>query len=593
MRKRALRYLLLCFLGLVAIGCNDTDSIDPQPVPQYLPTPFPGFTFPLVDLTNRILPLPNNFLLNPQTGLINTGGDPNGPDDTANAAASLDGFSTTGPIVIPFRGTVVPESINADTLPVYNSTTGQPVLVTYEVTSSQAGSIVTIFPVRPLDPETTYVVVLSQGIISALSNTPILSDNVINFLQRPTPLVDGDGNSIVLGLTNEQAQTLEPVRQANQAVIGAAETLTGTNRSNIPFAFAFTTQTLFEALPQARAQVLTDNNGLVNAFGTFPTATQAGGPGPIPSVAQLFASLGVPAAVPTANIGLIYTGTIDVAQFREDPLTDYWAQPPVQLSERTQGFVLCMPDPVAFPGPRPVVIYQHGITLNKGTVFVLANAFNSVGFAIIAIDLPLHGDLKADPNGEDGDGFINPAMPRVSRDNIRQGVVGLYALNNAIYSGQTDLNGDMVPELIWEDAPTPPFPAEVKKPFFIGISLGAMVGTVYQATEPNANRGVLNVPGGRIVPLLLESPTFGPPVLAGLAASGIQPGTAQFSMTSTPSTTPSRPSLAPCVTVSPPTCCSSWPPKTPSSTPRRSTTWPSPSARTPTTLRSTLSCLWP
>ena len=61
MRKRALRYLLLCFLGLVAIGCNDTDSIDPQPVPQYLPTPFPGFTFPLVDLTNRILPLPNNF----------------------------------------------------------------------------------------------------------------------------------------------------------------------------------------------------------------------------------------------------------------------------------------------------------------------------------------------------------------------------------------------------------------------------------------------------------------------------------------------------------------------------------------------------
>jgi hypothetical protein len=478
-----------------------------------------------VDLANNQIPLPNNFLLNPQTGLLNLpGGDDSGVDNTINAANSLDGFSTTGPIVVPFRGTVVPETVNADTLPVYNSATGQEVLVTYDVENNETGSVVTIVPVRPLDPDTTYVVVLTQGITSALSNSPILSNNDILLLQRDTPLIDGNGNSLALGVTNEQAQQLEPVRQANQAVIGAAEQLTGNSRANIPFAFAFTTQTLFQALPAAREQVVAANAGLVNTTpapgGTAPIATQAGIPQfQIPSVAQLFGILGVPAAVPTSDIGLIYKGTVAVPQFREDPLTDYWANPAVNSGDIDVPFLLCMPDPVAFPGPRPVVIFQHGITRSKGDVFVLANAFNSQGLAIIAIDLPLHGDLKVDPSADDGEGFINPAMPRVSRDNIRQGVVGLYALTQAIYSGQTDLNGDQVPELV---------PGTVAAPFFLGQSLGAMTGIDFAATEPHVNRSVMNVPGGRIVNLLLNSPAFGPLVLQGLAANGISPGTPEF-----------------------------------------------------------------
>ncbi len=523
---------MLCFVGLVAMGCNSTDTDSPQPVPVFLPTPFPGFTFPLVDLANSIIPLPNNFVLDPATGLVNLPGATGGEDDTIDAANSLDGFSTTGPIVVPFRGTLVAATVNTDTMPVYDTTTGQPALVTYDVDNdaSATGAVVTIVPVRPLDPARTYVVVLTQGIISDLSNSPILSDNVINFIQQPTPLVDGQGNSTTRLLTNEQAQALEPVRQANQPVIGAAEQLTGADRTNIPFAFAFTTQTLFEALPVARGVVQAENPGLVNTTpGNFPIATQTGIP-PIPnvfpgvpSVAQLFGLLGVPAAVPTDDIGLIYRGTVAVPQFRDNQLTDFWSNPPVQTGTTDVTFIACMPDPVAFPGPRPAVIFQHGITRTKGDMFVLADAFNSIGFATIAIDLPLHGDLKADPNGEDGDGFINPAAPRVSRDNVRQGVVGLYALNNAIFSGQTDLSGDQIPEFVPGNANTP-----FNRPLFIGQSLGSIVGSVYVATEPNANRACLNVPGGRLVNLLLTSPTFGPPVLAGLANAGLQPGTPDF-----------------------------------------------------------------
>lgn len=519
MRKRALQYLTLFLMGFVVIGCNSTDTVDQQPVPQNNPVVFPGYTFPLVDLANSIIPLPNNFLLDPTTGLVNFPGETAGPEDsTINAVNSLDGFSTLGPIIIPFRGTVKQDTVNSDTLPVYDSSTGETALVSYTFSSATAGTVVTINPILPLKPGTTYVVVLTQGIISALSNTPILSDNAINLLQRTEPLVDGNGNSVVNGLDNATAQRLEPVRQGNQAVIGAAETLTGTNRANIPFAFAFTTQTLFEALPQARTQVISANAGLVNTNpgGDFPIATSDGTPG-IPTIAQLYGSPAVNLAqVPNGAIGSVYSGTIQAPQFRLDPLEGYWDQPPVKKADLDIPFLLFTPKPtMANPGPFPTVIFQHGLTRNKNDLFILANAFNGQGLAIIGIDLPFHGDLQAD-GVPDGSGLINPAKPRVTRDNIRQGAVHLYALNNAIFSGQSDLNGDMVPEL----APIPPF--------FVGTSFGGIVGTSFTATEPNVSRSVFNVTAGRLVSTLVSSPAFGPPVLAGLAEAGIVPGTTDF-----------------------------------------------------------------
>ena len=565
MRKSALRYLMLCFLGLVAFGCNSTDTVGTHPVPQNNPTPFPGYTFPLVDLTNGIIPLPNNLLLNPQTGLINLaldpGQDPN-VDSTKTAANSLDGFSTTAPIVIPFRGTVTAESLSVDTLPVFDTTTGQKVLATYRLESNQAGSVVVVTPVRPMKPGTTHVVVLTQGIISALSGTPILSDNVIKFLQQPNPLVDEDGTSITLGLSDEQAQALEPVRLANQAVIGAAETLTETNRANIPFAFAFTTQTLQKALPVARAKVLEADAGFinlaVNALNPAVPASSdpgvpvavAGGLGTIPSVedfilsrlvgalpeppdATTLAALTAQANQLAVGVGAVYYGAIPVPQFRNDPTKDYWANPPVQTGTTNVPFLLFTPEVVTVPAPEPfpVVIYQHGLGADKSSAFVLAGPLNAQGRALIAPDLPLHGDL-ATPGGQGGLELLNPSTPRVARDNIRQGVVTLYTLTHAVKTGKVfpaftvpagAFGGGNPPVAI----PLSP-PLATSNPQFIGVSLGAIVGTNFVATEPNVDRSVLNVPGGRITYLLLESEAYSQTILDGLAAAGVVPGTAQF-----------------------------------------------------------------
>jgi len=63
---------------------------------------------------------------------------------------------------------------------------------------------------------------------------------------------------------------------------------------------------------------------------------------------------------------------------------------------------------------------------------------------------------------------------------------------------------------------------------FVGQSLGSIVGTGFVAFEPTVNVAVLSVPGGGIAQLLNGSPTFGPVIQAGLAASGVNAGTPDF-----------------------------------------------------------------
>ena len=44
-----------------------------------------------------------------------------------------------------------------------------------------------------------------------------------------------------------------------------------------------------------------------------------------------------------------------------------------------------------------MVIYQHGITEDRGTLALIADAAAAAGFVIVGIDLPLHGIMPNDP----------------------------------------------------------------------------------------------------------------------------------------------------------------------------------------------------
>lgn len=526
MLKSAKHLITVCLLSLLVLGCETTDTIDNPPVPT-TPNQSAGFTFPAFNSATGTIPLPNDILRNPQTG-FNAVPNPTNADPV-NALNTLQGWSTTGTLIIPFNGGVVDSTVNNQSLPVYNTVTKQTVPMTYQVVPSATGETVIASPITPMAPGTLHVAIVSNQIISSNSNSPILSDNTMILAKEPTPLGSpgNPSNALFAQLSPADQVAIEGLRQALQPIWAQAELLTNDIRANIPLAYGFTTQAIGGTLTNLRTNVVTANAPMVNPNGTFPAAG-TGNPNPLSTVANFYGA-NAP-GVPFAGIDRIFQFTVSAPNYRDygnlANRQTFFANPPVNTGNRDiRGWAL-LP---AGPGPFPTVIFQHGITRSKNDVFALASTLNSNGFAVVAIDLELHGDLQFDlinnatqapgPDGNrdpDGTGFINPADLRSSRDSLRQSVINQYALVQAITSGQTDLDGNMNPELF------------AGPPAYIGTSLGAMAGTVLHATEPNISRSVLNFGGGRIMNLLYNSQSFGPLVLGGLAQAGIQQGTPEF-----------------------------------------------------------------
>ncbi len=515
-------------LGISLFGCGsgggvgiidgiESSAADPN-APATLPTPIGRVTNPVFNPASgnpAEIPLPNDLLRNPQTGFVDQ--LPNTPTFNAEPFASLKsmrGFSTTGNIVIPFSGGVVPSSVDNNSVRVIDTVTNTVVPCTFEVLNpfvAAVGTNSTIIasPIRPLRPLRTYSVVLTsslQGSGGQVQPTP-----TINIIKNATPLVDGNGKSVITGLSDANAAQAEVLRAAYQPIWSRAETASGISRTDMVFAFQFGTQPLFAALPSLRATAVADNRGVVNSTFIAPNAA---------TVAAVFANAGLPGSA-AVGIDRIIRTQIVVRDYIGNPTTGFFqgtgfpGDPIVSQADKAIPCFVLLPDPVAFPGPRPSIIFQHGITRSKSDSFSIAGTLCSLGFAVIAPDMVLHGELAL-PGQASGTGFINLSSLRTGRDNLRQSAANLFYVTQAIMSGQTDVDGVAGPEL----API--------SPFYIGQSLGSIVGTMYSACEPNNKFAALSVPGGRIGQLLLNSNSFASTILAGLAAQGITPGTATF-----------------------------------------------------------------
>jgi alpha-beta hydrolase superfamily lysophospholipase len=186
----------------------------------------------------------------------------------------------------------------------------------------------------------------------------------------------------------------------------------------------------------------------------------------------------------------------------------------------------------------PVVIVQHGLRGNRTNAVALAVAYALQGFAVAAIDVPLHGitdttspfyqaanertfnlnlvnnatgappaDAAIDPSGTH---IINLTSVLTSRDNLRQAAIDIVQLSRSLPG--LDLDGDTSGDID---------PARIH---FAGISLGGIVGTVANALPGPVQSAYLSVPGGGIANLLRESVALSPTVNAGLAANGLVPG---------------------------------------------------------------------
>ncbi|MEZ5545923.1 MAG: hypothetical protein R3F10_12175 [Lysobacteraceae bacterium] len=524
------------------------------------------------------VPLPNNLLLSGTTDLtLNPPvANPNNYGDPYVAISSLDGWGTSGPLSMKFNNKPAASSIvPGQSVRIFQVSLTGPgggvtgisrelaagtEFVAALAPSDPAQATMAIIPTKPFEQLTSYMVVVTDGITDTLGNdaTP---DQVYSFSKRTSPLCANGASTDPL-LPTATACALEPVRQLTNSHLAAASAA-GINRNDVVASWVFTTQSITPVMQAVRS------------------VTTAGAARLVPTGMNL--SHVNPALAPIADI---YIGTLTVPYYLSapsvenptGPLKGFWKAAPgayvppfttAGLSPTSTNLTFANPFPVkttdatipvlaAIPNANsgrskpatgwPVVIFQHGITGNRTHALAVAQTLASQGFAVVAIDLPLHGlppesplaignspfgaiakertfDVDyvnnqtgaAGPDGipdDSGTHFINLTSLLTSRDNLRQGVADLFVLTASLPTIDLDNNG------------TPDFDSSSIQ--FVGLSLGAIAGTSFLALEPNVNVGLLSVPGGGIARLLDGSATFGPRIRAGLAAAGVTAGTPTY-----------------------------------------------------------------
>lgn len=578
--------LALVFSLLWLAGCGGGSSVD-RATPQE-PSTNPGGD-PTTQVMTAVfnpsegqLPFPTNLLLSGSTDLtLNTpAADPDDFTDPLAALGALDGFSPVAPWSFQFSqeidpatvvpgssvrlfevqfsfGTIAVEGINRELIP------GQDYVAVVAPTDP-TGQTVAIIPLRPLNEMTGYMAVVTND-IQDTAGTAATPDQTYFITQRTEPLIDENGNSTDPLLTNATAQALEPLRQLTNAQEAAAASV-GVNRDDIVLSFTATTQAITPVLNVVRSMAQPTSSQIAQAClapGFCLNTADVLPPGASPGIADLYMGI----------MELPYYLGIPSEDDPTAPLFDFWRAAPgaymppfdgLGLDPTSTKITVANPVPVEsgrlnvpvlitvpneFSGnPRPdsgwpVVIFQHGITGNRSQMLALADTMASIGFAVVAIDLPLHGitdqesplyvgntpfapiasertfDLNLqDPEDPalDGSGtwFINLQSLLTSRDNLRQAQADLSVL--ALNIPFMDLTGDGLGDLDGSNIN------------FVGLSLGAMTGVPFLAVEPTVNNGVLSAPGGGVANLLNGSDTFGPVIRAGLADAGVEPGSPEF-----------------------------------------------------------------
>ncbi|MDT8448750.1 MAG: Ig-like domain-containing protein [Wenzhouxiangellaceae bacterium] len=592
-----MKYRLIPAFALVVsilAGCGGSDST-PRSVPAP-PTTNPDGT-PTTDTitanfdpANGVVPFPINLLLSGSQDLtLNIPvADPTDFGDPQVALNALDGFSTVAPWTFTFSdpvdpatvvpgssvrlfevrfvfGTIAVERIVTELVP------GQD-YVAAVASTDPTGRTIAIVPLRPLNEITGYMAVVTNQITDDAGN-PATPSQTYFLTKRTEPLVTEAGVSTEPLLTNEQAQALEPLRQLVNAQESAATTV-GIERDDIVLSWTATTQAITPVLNVIRSTLSPTRSQLAP---TGLTTADVLPPGASPGIADIFIGvtelpyfLGVPTPEnPTAPLNRFwqaapgnYVPPFD--QLGLDPeSTHVTVANPIPVERDRQVVPLLVTVPNQFSGQVkpaggwPVVIFQHDITRNRSDALALADTMASIGFAVVAMDLPLHGitqtnpmdpsqplaalhventpfapianertfdlDLQDNQTGAPGpDGnidssgafFINLQSLLTARDNNRQGQVDLSTL--ALNIPAMDIDGDQVSDFDGSNIS------------FAGLSLGSIVGTGFLAVEPTVNTAVLSVPGGGLANMLNASPTFGPVIRAGLQAAGVEPNSPEF-----------------------------------------------------------------
>lgn len=562
MIRRMLSLSGLLFAATVLSGCGGVDSDESQPI---VTDPTQGEFFAVYKPATAQAPFPNDIYFSGTTdGTLNIPASPANP--ALSALNELDGYSLNASIYADVTDSIADASlINGATVFLFDLTNPLapvPVAATVQTADFANGqSTVEIIPSAPLKPATTYAAFLTNNIQSTTGEA-LGADETFASLQAlyAGGLAPGDA-----GVPEEVASlygAIHPLLQlADGATIGA---------QNLAVAWSFKTQSIGASLASIEATATAQTSRFV------PVLRDPANPGAgIATPADL---TGNPAAGNNADV---YVGFIELPYYTTDPLTGNWVPADAAcqavvdaveaLTTQPASTTSACPTPalqntfqvpviLTVPNGGPtggVTIFQHGITSNRSTMLAIAGALAQAGQATIAIDLPLHGitdttsglysenleasmqaafagtpfegsvediveqtfDLDTDSDGEidsSGANFINLSSLLTTRDSLRQAAANLIYLTKSIPT--MDYNAAV-------DGGATPNDFNGLPVNFVGMSLGAITGTSFLATNTDITAAILNVPGGNLTQLLTNSNTFAPVINAGLAENGVIEGT--------------------------------------------------------------------
>ncbi|CAN8142126.1 Lipase [uncultured Thiomicrorhabdus sp.] len=540
-------FLAGAFLSSTALltGCGGSDQeISLEPVNADA-SAYVVMNFALSDI-----PFPHDALFSGSTdGTLNIPvDDPENYADPRVAMNAIDGFSTSAPItfktsqaldvadsntnglsdifetgVVVYKTSVVidPESGAR----VIASIDGQliPGVDYFPVVSDAATSAqnIAILPLKPLEPKTTYLITVSNAVLDR-DGDPLKKSIYYSALS---------GTESLVGTAYEDLQPLQQLTLAHlNALVNA-----GKDTASLVASWSFTTQSIGEVLTNVQTQV---SNSSLGVMDTGKDTSIVGGAG----LAQLYAGTmsvpyysGIPSeANPIAPLNTFWKSA-------DGALLSFLNTTPAKNADATIPVLMSVPKIGTKPDAGwPVVIFQHSVTESRTNLLAIADTLANAGFAAVAIDMPLHGVtdtesalymgalertfnvdyvtqdgedvLAAAPDGvidTSGRHFINLSHLVVTRDNLRQAVSDLMQLRSALENFQS---GGLL---------------DASQVSFVGHSLGAMVGGIYQAFEP-ADEAVYAMPGLQAPYLLAASASFAPEIEAGLAAQGVVTGSSEY-----------------------------------------------------------------
>ncbi len=581
----------------ILAGCGGSSSTDRSVPTQPSTNPDGGPTTAVItanfDPSNGVLPFPINLLLLGTTDLtLNIPvADPDDFSDPQVALNALDGFSTVSPWSFTMSAPVDPSTIvPGSTVRLFEVQLVQGSVAVQQVNREltpgaeyvaavssvdPTGRTIAIVPLVPLQELTAYMAVVTDGVQDPEGNVATPSQTYF-LTKRTSPLVTAGGVSTEPLLDNATAQALEPLRQITNSQENATIAATGLNREDIVLSWTATTQSITPVLSVIRS-TLSPTSAQVGPTGL--TTADVLPPGASPGIADVLIGvvelpyfLGVPSAEnPTAPLNQFweaapgnYIPPFDSLGLDPTSTNVTVANPlPVERARQVAPILVTVPNEfsgqVKPAGGWPVVIFQHGITGNRSQALAIADTMASIGFAVVSMDLPLHGITQTDPTdpsqplaalyigntpfaaipgatertfdldlqdnatgapGPDGNidssgaYFINLQSLLTARDNNRQAQVDLSTL--ALNIPNIDVDGDSLPDFDGSNIN------------FTGLSLGSIVGTAFLGVEPTVSNAVLSVPGGGIANLLAGSQTFGPVIRAGLQQAGVEPDSPDF-----------------------------------------------------------------